>query len=110
MFEVYVYADPNNPGKCLLDWSVGTLWQSKHQTVTWFSDDGSEYTVDFTKGNHAAPKSPFQSDAFTVVGGGKQSSGALQQGASGYYDFAVHAGDANAPICKDPSDPGYYVK
>jgi hypothetical protein len=110
VFEVYIYADPNNPGKCLLDWPVGTLWLNKHQTVTWYSDDGSEYTIDFTQGTHAAPKSPFQNGTFTVQSGGKKSSGALQPGASGYYDFAIHAGDANAPICKDTSDPGYYVK
>src|SRR6516164_9512396 len=65
VFEVYIYADPSNPGKCLADWPVGTLWQGKHQTVVWFSDDGGEYTVDFTKGTHAAPKSPFKSGTFT---------------------------------------------
>ena len=110
VFEVYIYSDPQYPGKCFLDWPVGTLWQSQHQTVTWVSDDGAEYTVDFTQGTHAAPKSPFQSDTYTVTGGGKQSSGPLQQGANGYYDFAVRAGNANATICKDPSDPGYYVR
>jgi hypothetical protein len=65
-FEVYIYTDPNNSSQCLLDWGVGTLWKNKHQTATWFSDDNKQYTVDFTKGNHAPDKSPFQSDMFAV--------------------------------------------
>jgi hypothetical protein len=111
VFEVYIYADPNNPGTCLSDWPVGTLWRNKHHTVTWFSDDGAEYTIDFGQGSHAPDKSPFQNGAtFTVPGGAQQSSGALQPNATGYYDFAIRAGDANGPVCKQPSDPGYYVK
>jgi hypothetical protein len=108
VFEVYIYADPSNPGKCLADWPVGTLWQGKHQTVVWFSDDGGEYTVDFTKGTHAAPKSPFKSGTFTVPKNGKNDSGDLTAGASGYYDFAIL--DASGNTCKDRGDPGYYVK
>jgi hypothetical protein len=110
VFEVYIYADPNNSGQCLEDWPVGTLWQGKHQTVTWFSDDGGQYTVDFNKGSHTGTKTPFQSDTFTVSSNGAQSSGDLQAGATGYYDYAIHAGDANGPICKDVKDPGWYVK
>ena len=117
VFEVYIYTDPGNPGQCLLDWPVATVWKSDQQTVTWFSDDGNQYTVDFGLGSQAAPKNPFQanppgSNTFTVPGGGNKNSGALQSSASGYYGFGVHAGDANGPICKkatDP-DPGYYVK
>jgi hypothetical protein len=105
-FQVYIYTDPNDSTKCLADWPVGTLWRTHHQTVTWFSDDGGIYTVDFTKGSHT-PKSPFQSDTFTVQSNGKQASGNLQPNASGYYDFAIL--DANGKICKDAKDPGYYV-
>jgi len=108
VFEVYIYADPNNPSQCLVDWPVGTLWKNKHHTVTWFSDDGNQYTVDFKKGNHLPDKSPFQTDTFTVLAGGSQKSGALQPNATGYYDFAVL--DSQNNKCKDPSDPGYYVK
>ena len=110
LFEVYIYTDPNNPANCLADWPVATLWKSKHHTVTWFSDDGAEYTIDFNQGSHAPDKSPFQSATFTVTGGGQQPSGQLQPNATGYYDFAIHAGNANGPVCKPPSDPGYYVK
>ena len=107
-FEVYIYTDPNNPSQCLLDWPVATLWKNKHHTVTWFSDDGKQYTVDFTKGTHSPDKSPFQSDTFGVPGGGSTKSGPLQPNAYGYYDFAVL--DAQNNKCKDASDPGYYVK
>jgi hypothetical protein len=107
VFEVYIYTDTSNPGKCLADWPVGTLWQGRHQTVEWFSDDGGKYTVDFTKGTHA-PRSPFQNDTFTAPSNGKQDSGDLTAGASGYYDFAIL--DASGNVCKDPGDPGYYVK
>lgn len=111
VFEVYIYADPGNPGYCLADWPVGTLWKDKHQTVTWFSDDGLEYTVDFTKGKHASPFP--KGTTFTVTGAKEQSSGPLDGNANGYYDFAIYAGHDTGPSvkpCKDPSDPGYYVK
>jgi hypothetical protein len=108
VFEVYIYTD--NQGSCSADWPVGTLWKNKNHTVTWFSDDGAEYTIDFNQGSHTPDKSPFQSATFTVTGGGQQPSGQLQSNASGYYDFAIRAGNANGPICKQPSDPGYYVK
>lgn len=105
IFEVYIYTDPNKPSQCWLDWPVGTLWKSAHQTVTWFSDDGNQYIVDFTNGSHG---SPFQSNTFTVPASGYTNSGALQPGANGYYDFAVL--NSQNSKCKDPSDPGYYVK
>lgn len=109
IFEVYIYTpDPTYPNQCLLDWPTGTLWRSEHQTVTWFSDDGYEYTVDF--GN----SSPFtQSDpTYDVPRSGSKNSGALKSTASGYYSFAVHAGDKSGAICKNATDPdpGYYVK
>jgi len=110
VFEVYIYADPYNTGKCLADWPVGTLWQGKHQTVLWISDDGGEYTVDFTQGHHSAPQSPFHDATFDVPGNRQKASGDLQGGASGYYDFAIRSGGAGGSICKDPSDPGYYIK
>jgi hypothetical protein len=105
-FQVYIYSpDPTKPDQCLLDWPVAILWKSANQTVTWFSDDNNQYTIDFTQG------SPFSSPTFTVPMGGSVSSGKIQSG-TGYYPFAVHAGDKSGPICKkatDP-DPGYYVK
>ena len=103
VFEVYIYTDPTDPSKCWLDWSVGTLWKP-HQTVTWFSDDGRQYTVNFNGTNG----SPFQSSTFPVAAGGFTNSGALQPNASGYYEFAVL--NAQNSQCKDPKDPGYYVK
>jgi len=110
VFEVYIYADPNNPGKCLADWPVGTLWQGKHHTVLWISDDGGQYTIDFTQGHHS-PQSPFHNGStFDVPSNGKKASGELEGGATGYYDFAIRLGGINGSICKDPSDPGYYVK
>jgi hypothetical protein len=114
-FEVYIYTpDPNNPSQCSVDWPVGTLWKgasaNDSQTVTWFSDDNKQYTIDFRKGSNG---SPFSSQYFTVPMGGSVNSGSLQPTASGYYSFAVLAGDASSTqICKkatDP-DPGYYVK
>jgi hypothetical protein len=112
VFRVYIYADPNNPGKCSVDWPVGTLWQGKHQTVLWVSDDGGEYTVDFTQGHHSpSPLSPFSSaTTFTVSSSGVKPSGDLGPGASGYYDFAIRLGGANGTNCKETTDPGYYVK
>jgi hypothetical protein len=110
VFRVYIYADPDNPGKCLADWPVGTLWRNKHQTVLWISDDGGQYTVDFTQGHHPAPSTPFQDATFDVESNGVTPSKSLQPGASGYYDFAIRSGGGNGSICKDTSDPGYYVK
>ena len=110
-FDVYIYTDPNDATKCLADWPVGTIWFTKHQSVMWFSDDGKQYTIDFNAGTHnPPPKTPFQNLTYTVNANGTKPSGPVQQGASGYYDFAIHAGDINGPICKDASDPGYYVK
>ena len=106
-FRVYIYTDPQNPSSCLADWSVGTLWKSKQQTVTWISDDGNEYTVDFTKGQNG---SPFSQSTFDIPGSHEKSSGSLNSTASGYYDFMIHTGSVNGPACKDPKDPGYYVK
>jgi hypothetical protein len=102
VFEVYIYADPQDSSKCLLDWPVGTIWQGRHQTVEWFSDDGGAYTVDF------GSNSPFTDTKFNVPSNGKVSSKALKPGASGYYTFAVFSGGSQP--CKDASDPGYHVK
>jgi hypothetical protein len=111
VFRVYIYADPSKPGKCLADWPVGTLWQGKHQTVLWVSDDGGEYTVDFTQGHHSPPPlSPFPDATFNVSSNGVKPSGGLQPGASGYYDFAIRSGGINGANCKETSDPGYYVR
>lgn len=107
-FQVYIYTpDPRNPDQCLLDWPVAILWKSANQTVTWFSDDNNQYTVDFTVTSQG---SPFSSPTFTVPMGGSVSSGNILPGASGYYAFAVHG--ASGHVCKKPTDPdpGYYVK
>jgi len=102
VFEVYIYADPQDSSKCLLDWSVGTLWQGRHQTVEWFSDDKRAYKIDF------GSNSPFSDTKFDVPSNGSVSSKALKPGASGYYSFAVFSGGSQP--CKDASDPGYHVK
>lgn len=106
-YQVYIYTpDPNHRDQCLLDWPVAILWKNANQTVTWFSDDNYEYTVDF------GTKSPFSSSTFDVPMGASVNSGALQSAATGYYPFSIHAGDKNGTVCKkanDP-DPGYYVK
>jgi hypothetical protein len=107
VFWVYLYTDPDHPDQCLADWPVATLWKGKHQTVTWVSDDHRDYFVDFTQGHNG---SPFGQTTFLVPKNGARSSGDLIQSGK-YYDYAIRAGtDANALICKPPSDPGLYVK
>ena len=119
-FEVYIYTytDPDGSKKCAADVDVSTLWkegQNGHpsQMVTWFSDDGNAYIVDFRKGKQKI--SPFLNDSnnfFPVPASGSVSSGKLDpHKTSGYYEFAILPGtDSNANPCKDASDPGYYVK
>jgi hypothetical protein len=108
VFWIYVYADPDpaHPGKCLVDWPAATLWKTAHQTVKWVSDDGGEYTVDFTLGHN---QSPFSQPTFLVKSNGVTSSGDLTQSGK-YYDYGIRAGDGK--ICKPASDPdpGLYVK
>jgi hypothetical protein len=107
VFSVYLYTDPAHPDQCLADWPVATLWQSKHQTVKWISDDDKDYFVDFTQGHNG---SPFAQMTFVVPKHGAKPSGDLIQSGK-YYDYAIRAGtSANAPVCKPPSDPGLYVK
>jgi hypothetical protein len=105
-FDVYIYSDssPGNSGKCFLDWPVATLWKAYRQTVTWHSDD-NQYTIDFTKGSRG---SPFQISTYTVPANGSKNSDKLLDTANDYYDFAIL--DSQGNKCKDPSDPGYYVK
>ena len=104
-FRVYIYSDGQYPNSCFADWPVATLWKSSNQTVTWVSDDSNKYTVDFSKGHNG---SPFPSKTFDIPAGQETSSGGLNSSASGYYDFAILAG--NGQTCKDAADPGYYVK
>jgi hypothetical protein len=106
-FRVYIYTDPNDSSKCWADWPVATLWKSSNHTVTWVSDDGNEYTVDFTKGHNG---SPFSQTTFDIPAGKETPSGSLNPTASGYYDFAIYPGKGGGNPCKDPADPGYYVK
>ena len=103
-FRIYIYADPTQPGQCLVDWPQATLWKSKHHTATWVSDDGAGYTVDFKLGKNG---SPFSKDTFPVPAGGEVSSGDLTKGPA-YYDYGIE--DANNKVCKPSSDPGVYVK
>ena len=103
-FRIYIYADPTQPGQCLVDWPQATLWRSKHHTATWVSDDGASYTVDFKLGKNG---SPFSKDTFLVPAGSEVSSGDLTNGPA-YYDYGIE--DANKKLCKPPSDPGVYVK
>jgi hypothetical protein len=106
-FRVYIYTDPQDSSKCWADLSVVTLWKDKQQTVTWISDDGNEYTVDFDKGQYG---SPFSQTTFDIPAGHETPSGSLNSTASGYYDFAIYLGKGGGNPCKDPGDPGYYVK
>jgi|SRR6516164_4907004 hypothetical protein len=106
-FRIYIYADPTQPGKCLVDVPQVILWKSKQHTATWVSDDGAAYTVDFTVGtNH---HSPFSQDTFSVPANKEVASGDLTKG-PGYYDYGIRA--ANNQVCKPSSDPdpGVYVK
>ena len=119
-FEVYIYTDPQDSSKCYADVDVATLWKEKNghpkQNVSWFSDDGKPYIVDFRPGTHHM--SPFTNNPqnwFQVPAGKSVSSDTLDpEKPSGYYEFAILPGtDPNDPKvtpCKDASDPGYYVK
>lgn len=118
-FEVYIYTytAPDGTTKCSADVDVATLWKEINghpkQTVTWFSDDGNAYIVDFRPGTHHM--SPFVNNPqnwFPVPAGKSVSSDALDPDKpNGYYEFAILPGnDPNASPCKDASDPGYYVK
>ena len=106
-FRIYIYhPNPNQPG-CLVDWPQATVWKNNHQKVRWISDDGAEYTVDFslpgTNGSFITGVNTFHVPA-------NGDSGALAPTAQpGYYNYGIK--DANG-TCKDPSnpDPGVYVK
>ena len=118
-FEVYIYTDPDDSSKCHADIDVATLWtktkkggSSIKQTVTWFSDDGKEYIVDFRPEDQYKHGSPFKKTDpwFQVPAGGSVPSGELKQDSSGYFAFAILPGhDLKAKPCKDASDPGYRV-
>jgi hypothetical protein len=113
IFEVYIYTDPDDSSKCWADIDVATLWTKTkkngtpvNQRVTWFSDDGKEYFVDFTKGHYG---SPFAESTFDVPKDGKKESGKVIQSGK-YFDYAIYAGGAAVGTpCKDASDPGYRV-
>jgi hypothetical protein len=110
-FRIYIYADPAHTGQCLVDWPVATLWKSARQTVTWVSDDGGEYTVDFNMG--LVRQSPFSKPTFNVPKNGEKPSGYLTDLAQSdkYYDYGIK--DENGTPCKKAStdpDPGLYVK
>lgn len=119
-FEVYIYTDPDDPTKCHADIDVATLWTRTkkngtviRQTVTWFSDDGKDYTVDFSPDSHYPDKrgSPFQSpDQIYIPAGKSAHSQDLKPDSTGYYAFAIWAGqNLSGKPCKDASDPGYRV-
>jgi hypothetical protein len=103
---------------------VATLWtrtkkvggEEVHQTVCWNSDDGKDYTIDFTPDQHYSDKrgSPFKPvtppDQYYVPPGSAVASGDLEKGSTGYYAFAIwHGKDLTGNPCKDASDPGYRV-
>ena len=104
-FRIYIYADPNQAGQCLVDWPQATLLKGQNQTATWVSDDGAAYTVDFSNLGHH--NSPFSQGTFPVPAGGEVSSGHIT-GTPGYYDYGIKG--ANNQICKPSSDPGVYVR
>src|SRR5579864_8267171 len=114
VFAVYIYTDPTDSAKCLVDVNRATLWKSEldshgnvhpvNQTVTWFSDDGGSYYIDFMAGTRK--DSPFPQKHFTVSPDAPVSSGNLQPNSHGYYDFAIFAGTgASRTPCEDASDP-----
>ena len=105
-FRIYLYVDPAHPDQCFVDWPVATLWKALNQTVTWVSDDGGDYTVDFGLG---ANGSPFSQPTFYVPKKGKKSSGDLTQSGK-YYDYGIWIGNPGGKPCKQASDPGLYVK
>jgi hypothetical protein len=92
----------------LVDWTGAALWKNKHHTVTWVSDDGAAYTVDFNLGSNGSPFSA--GPVFAVPAGGETSSGALSPTSQGYYNYGIK--DANGQMCKNASnpDPGVYVR
>jgi hypothetical protein len=110
VFDVYIYTDPDHPDKCYADIDVATLWWNLNQTVTWNSDDGKDYTVDFSQGQFG---SPFARTSFPVPSNASAPSGPLKANSGGYYNFAILAGIGNgARVCKKPTepDPGLIVK
>ena len=110
VFDVYIYTDPDHPDKCYADLDVATLWWNQNQTVTWYSDDNKDYTVDFRQGQYG---SPFTRVTFPVPANAPAPSGPLKANSGGYYNFAILAGIGNnAHLCKKPTepDPGYIVK
>lgn len=127
-FQVYVYTDPEDSSKCYADIDIATLWtktrktngQPVSQTVTWFSDDGNDYTIDFRPDPKYPDKrgSPFQppphqpqTHLFYIPRKGSVPSQPLNPDSTGYYAFAIWSGknvDQGQP-CKDASDPGYRV-
>lgn len=127
-FQVYIYTDLSDSTQCYADIDIATLWtktkknsgQPVHQTVTWFSDDGKDYTIDFRPDPKYPDKrgSPFQpppsqppTDLFYIPPGGSVPSQDLKPDSTGYYAFAIWAGknvDQGKP-CKDAGDPGYRV-
>src|SRR6516165_196486 len=95
-FRVYIYSDGQYPNACFADLAVATLWKNQQQTVTWVSDDGYEYTVDFSAGQHGSPFSQ-TSPTFDIPADKETKSGSLNVNASGYYDFLIRAGSASGP-------------
>jgi hypothetical protein len=106
VFSISIYTDTDHPDQCLADWPAATLWKSSNQTVEWVSDDGGDYSVDFTLGHNG---SPFSQSTFYVSKNGVAHSGNLTQSGK-YYDYGIRAGDPNGKVCKPASDPGLYVK
>jgi len=106
-FLVYIYVDPSNTSQCYADFSQTTLWSAKGQTLRWISDDDGDYLIDFNPGQNG---SPFGQSTFPVTKSNDAKSGNPTQSGK-YYDYAIRKGTgANDPICKQPSDPGVYVK
>jgi hypothetical protein len=109
-FRIYVYVDPAHTDQCFVDWPVATLWKTLNQTVTWVSDDGGDYTVDFNMG--LVKQSPFSQPTFHVKSNGETPSGDLTKSGK-YYDYGIRIGNESGTPCKranDPGDPGLYVK
>jgi hypothetical protein len=97
-FAISIYTDQQT-GLCFVDFPEATLWKTKHQKVTWFSDD-FDYQVDF------GPHGPFGRNPIPVPFNPQgSSSGSLNADASGHYDYTIVG-----KSCKGAGDPVIYVK
>jgi hypothetical protein len=111
VFMIHLYSDGS---ACFADLSYVTLWRTLNQKVTWFSDDGNEYKVNFRDGvKNPPPGTPFQYSnsqndqfEFDVKAHGQAASAVPVR--SGLYYYSVTRNNEQTP-CLKPEDPGLHV-